>query len=111
MRDRMAGPETGLFFPIMPNHMPWRTSMEGGGLLGGSPLRLFSVGNRRCILVRTPLVCRALALLNLNDLFTQQSEVPHNERTYRQRLYTSHARSGTQRGIALWWLGRDTPSK
>ncbi len=55
VRDRMAGPETGLFFPIMPNHMPWRTSMKGGGLLDGSPLRLFSVGNRRCILVRKPL--------------------------------------------------------
>ena len=49
MRDRMAGPETGLFFPIMPNHMLWR--MTGGGLLDGSPR--FSVENGRCI--RTPL--------------------------------------------------------
>ena len=35
MRDRMAGPESGLFFPIRPNKMLWR--MKGGDKPDVSP--------------------------------------------------------------------------
>ena len=35
VRDRRAGPENGLFFPIKPNNMLWR--MKGGKILGDKP--------------------------------------------------------------------------
>ena len=50
MRDRMAGPETGLFF----SHKAQQRALayEGGGLLDGPSL--FSVENGRCIRLPLP---------------------------------------------------------
>ena len=50
VRDRMAGPENGLFFPIRPNKMLWR--MKGGDKPDVSPL--LSVENGRCIRIPLP---------------------------------------------------------
>ncbi len=52
--DLMAGPENGIFFPIMPNKVLWR--MKGGDKPGVSPLFKFSVENGRsgCIRISLP---------------------------------------------------------
>ena len=50
MRDRMAGPETGLFFSRKAQQRA--LAYEGGGLLDGPSL--FSVENGRCIRLPLP---------------------------------------------------------
>ena len=69
MRDRRAGPENGLFFPIRPNKMLWR--MKGGDKPDVSPL--FSVENGRCIRIPLP------GLSNTQRFIDATITVPHNE--------------------------------
>ena len=152
MRDRMAGPETGLF--LLHKAQQRALAYEGGGLLDGPSL--FSVENGRCIRLPLPgtsdtqrltyATNRSIAQRRFTDndcthciscLLMAGSRHPNagraqsapsapetgfqctdarmtylhtrlNDFTRRRdrRLYASHARSG----IALWWLGRDTPS-
>ena len=63
MRDRMAGPETGLFF--LHKAQQRALAYEGGGLLDGPSL--FSVENGRCIRLPLPGTSDTQRLINLRN--------------------------------------------
>jgi hypothetical protein len=85
VRDRMAGPETGLFFLHNDNAQQLALAYEGGGLLDGPSL--FSV-NGRCIRLPLPGTSDTQRLIYATIRSTAQNF------KYRQRLHASHARSG-----------------
>ena len=95
MRDRMAGPENGLFFPIRPNKMLSR--MKGGDKPDVSPL--FSVENGRCIRIPLPGLSNTQRFI---DATNQRSQLPHNE-----DLQTTIARTAYL-AFTGRWLGHDT---
>ena len=80
MRDRMAGPENGLFFPIRPNKMIWR--MKGGDKPDVSPL--FSVENGRCIRLPLPGTSDTQRLIYVTIRSTARS-FTDNDCTHRMR--------------------------
>ena len=80
MRDRMAGPETGLFF----SHKAQQRALayEGGGLLDGPSL--FSVENGRCIRLPLPGTSDTQRLIYATIRSTAQN-FTDNDCTHRMR--------------------------
>ena len=78
MRDRMAGPENGLFFPIRPNKMLWR--MKGGDKPDVSPL--FSVENGRCIRIPLPGLSNTQRFIDATITITAQRRFTDNDCTH-----------------------------
>ena len=80
MRDRMAGPETGLFF----SHKAQQRALayEGGGLLDGPSL--FSVENGRCIRLPLPGTSDTQRLIYVTIRSTARS-FTDNDCTHRMR--------------------------
>ena len=78
MRDRMAGPENGLFFPIRPNKMLWR--MKGGDKPDVSPL--FSVENGRCIRIPLPGLSNTERFIDATIIITAQRRFTDNDCTH-----------------------------
>ena len=78
MRDRRAGPENGLFFPIRPNKMLWR--MKGGDKPDVSPL--FSVENGRCIRIPLPGLSNTQRFIDATITITPQRRFTDNDCTH-----------------------------
>ena len=78
MRDRMAGPENGLFFPIRPNKMLWR--MKGGDKPDVSPL--LSVENGRCMRIPLPGLSNTQRFIDATITITAQRRFTDNDCTH-----------------------------
>jgi hypothetical protein len=78
VRDRMAGPVNGLFFPIRPNKMLWR--MKGGDKPDVSPL--FSVENGRCIRIPLPGLSHTQRFIGATITITAQRRFTDNDCTH-----------------------------
>ena len=114
MRDRMAGPETGLFF--LHKAQQRALAYEGGGLLDGPSL--FSVENGRCIRLPLPGTSDTQRLIYATIRSTAQRRFTDNDCTHciscplmaeRHDLhaYLSEAQPRTQR-IWHWHWSRGT---
>ena len=96
MRDRMAGPENGLFFPIRPNKMLWR--MKGGDKPDVSPL--FSVENGRCIRIPLPGLSNTQRFIDATITITAQRRFTDNECTHCMRDQACLLVAGSRHPIA-----------
>ena len=96
MRDRMAGPETGLFFLHKAQHRA--LAYEGGGLLDGPSL--FSV-NGRCIRLPLPGTSDTQRLIYATIRRTAQNFTDNNcTHRMRDRALPSGGRGATPRRIS-----------